>query len=69
MNQVPFCEKDDLESRSSEILSELGYSGGIVSLDELCAREAKRVDLSVNFHVPVPADWAAAGFKDTELGA
>jgi Zn-dependent peptidase ImmA (M78 family) len=56
MNQVPFCEKDDLESRSSEILSELGYSGGIVSLDELCAREAKRVDLSVNFHVPVPAD-------------
>jgi Zn-dependent peptidase ImmA (M78 family) len=56
VNQVPFYEKGDLESRGSEILSELGYSGGVVALDELCAREAKRVGLSVNFQVPMPAD-------------
>lgn len=54
-NQVPFYEKDDLESRGAEILAELGYSGGLVALDALCEREAKRSGLTVNFQVPNPS--------------
>lgn len=53
-NQVPFCEKDDLESLGAEILSGLGYSGGAVALDVLCAKETKRSGLIVNLQVPKP---------------
>lgn len=53
--QVPFFEKDDLESRGAEILSELGYSGGVVSLETLCEREAKRFGLTVNLQVLNPS--------------
>lgn len=54
-NQVPFCEKDELESRGAEILAELGYSGGAVALDVLCAMEAKRSGLLVNLKAPNPS--------------
>lgn len=54
-NQVPFYEKDDLESRGAEILSELGYSGGAVALDVLCERESRRCGLTVNLQTPHPS--------------
>ncbi len=38
-NQVPFYEKDDLESRTIETLFELGYKGGEVDLAAICDRE------------------------------
>lgn len=54
VNQVPFFEKDELESRSAETLTELGYGGGEVDLTELCAREAKRTGLIVETDVASP---------------
>jgi Zn-dependent peptidase ImmA (M78 family) len=51
-NQVPFYETDDLENQGDEILSEIGYSGGIVALDALCQREAQRAGLVVNLQAP-----------------
>lgn len=53
-NQVPFCEKDELESQSAETLTELGYAGGEVDLHELCVREAKRTGLVVETDVASP---------------
>lgn len=52
LNQVPFLEKGELESRSSEILADLSYSGGEVSLEALCDREANRSGLVVQIGVP-----------------
>ncbi|MGB9130292.1 MAG: ImmA/IrrE family metallo-endopeptidase [Thiobacillus sp.] len=46
-NQVPFYEKEDLESRGTEILSEIGYVSGEVTLDDICAREKERANLVV----------------------
>lgn len=54
-SQVPYFEKDDLESRGAEILSEIGYSGGVVALDALCEIEAQRSGLIVNLQAPSPS--------------
>lgn len=53
-NQVPFYEKDDLENRGEEILSELGYVNGVVPLEALCSRESERHGLRVNLQVRSP---------------
>lgn len=61
-NQVPFLEKDDLESRSAEILADIGYSGAEVSLDALCERESHANRLVVRTGViPAVSDsWSGA---------
>jgi integrase-like protein/restriction endonuclease len=61
-NQVPFLEKDELESKSSEVLAGIGYSGDEVSLEALCAREAHETGLVVRTDVaPVTGDsWPVA---------
>ena len=56
-NQVPFYEKDDLETQSAETLIELGYCGGEVDLLGLCAGEAVRNGLIVETDInPVSSD-------------
>src|SRR3989304_9458113 len=55
-NQVPFLEKEDLESRSADLLSELGYTSGEVKVEKLCTREAKRAGLLVRTSGAPPAD-------------
>ena len=45
--QVPFREADDLEAKAAEILSDVSYTAGLVSLDDICARQASRCGLSV----------------------
>lgn len=50
-NQVPFLEKVSLEEQGAEILVALQYAGGEVSLDALCAREARRAGLIVTTDV------------------
>jgi len=50
-NQVPFLEKETLESQCAEILADLGYSNGEVPLEELCTREKERSELIVNVSV------------------
>lgn len=52
-NPVPFLEKDYLESKAAETLADIGYEGGVVPLEEICAREAKRCNLSVSTNVPL----------------
>jgi len=54
-NQVPFYEKDSLESTGIDTLTALGYAGGEVNLDLLCASEAARTGLVVETGVPSPA--------------
>jgi Zn-dependent peptidase ImmA (M78 family) len=51
-NQVPYYEKDDLESMGVDMLTTLGYAGGEVNLDLLCAREYTRTGLVVETGVP-----------------
>lgn len=46
-NQVPFHEKDYLESLGAADLFDIGYSGGEVDLSLLCAREAAHAGLVV----------------------
>jgi Zn-dependent peptidase ImmA (M78 family) len=53
-NQVPFFEKDELESRSAEILAAIGYAGGQVSLEAICDREKERNQLKVIQDAPMP---------------
>ncbi|MFM9884027.1 MAG: ImmA/IrrE family metallo-endopeptidase [Burkholderiales bacterium] len=53
-NQVPFYEKDDLESTGIETLAALGYDGGEVDLELLCARESTRTGLVVETGIPSP---------------
>lgn len=53
-NQVPFYEKDDLESTGIDVLTALGYAGGEVNLDLLCARESARTGLVVETGTPSP---------------
>ena len=53
-NQVPFHEKDTLESLSAETLAELGYLGGEVDLIELCSRESKLTGLILETDVVAP---------------
>ena len=58
LNQVPFVEKDELESKSSEILVDIGYSGAEVNLDALCAREAHAAGLARRGVIPdAKDDW------------
>ena len=59
-NQVPFYEKDDLESAAIDTLTELGYSGGEVNLDQLCALEATRTGLVVQMGISTPDPDASA---------
>lgn len=59
-NQVPFYEKDDLESTAIDTLTGLGYSGGEVNLDQLCALEATRTGLVVQMGIPTPDPDASA---------
>ena len=51
---VPFCEKEDLESKATIILAAIGYSGGEVNLDLLCERESVRTGLVVEKGVQSP---------------
>ncbi|MDZ4289021.1 MAG: ImmA/IrrE family metallo-endopeptidase, partial [Prosthecobacter sp.] len=60
INQVPFLGKPELEDRSSAILSDLGYVGGEVSLDQLCARETWRSKLTVMTDVAPPTELGSA---------
>lgn len=53
-NQVPFCEKEDIESTGAEALVDLGYAGGEVDLMLICAREATRTGLVVEIGIPSP---------------
>ena len=53
-NQVPFYEKDDLESTGVDTLTALGYAAGEVNLDLLCARESARTGLVVETGLPTP---------------
>ena len=55
---MPFVEKDELESKSSEILVDIGYSGAEVNLDALCAREAHAAGLARRGVIPdAKDDW------------
>lgn len=54
INQVPFYEKVDLESIGFDTLMALGYSGGEVDLNLLCALEHKRTGLVVETGIRSP---------------
>ena len=56
VNQVPYLEKDTLESMSSEILTLIDYKEGEVSLDAICAREKELVGLTVHLGVKPPVN-------------
>ena len=53
-NQVPFCEKDELESKGAETLADLGYAWGEVNLGLLCTRKTARTGLVVETGLPSP---------------
>lgn len=57
-NLVPFYEKDELESKSIEMLTTLAYAGGEVDLHELCACEEKRTGLVVETGIMPPKSHA-----------
>jgi Zn-dependent peptidase ImmA (M78 family) len=61
-SQVPFLEKSYLEERAAAIVQSLGYSGGEVSLDRLCAKEASNTGLLVKAGIfdPTASKRAAA---------
>ncbi|CAN5327139.1 ImmA/IrrE family metallo-endopeptidase [soil metagenome] len=44
---VPFREAEDLETEATEVLADVGYLAGQVSLEHICAKEAARCGLSV----------------------
>jgi len=54
MSQVPFCDKENLEKKAIDTLIELGYAGGEVNLDLLCALEFVRTGLVVETGIPLP---------------
>lgn len=63
-NRVPFIEKDELESRSLDLLQDLGYSGGEVDLDAICRREKVLAGLTTQTNVapgPLQAGVIALG--------
>ena len=53
-SQVPFLEKEVLESLSAETLSEIDCGAGQVPLNTICAREKKRCNLMVLTEVTPP---------------
>ena len=61
-NQVPFVEKGELESKSLEILVDIGYPGAEVNLHELCTREARVAGLTVRTGITpeVRDNWPVA---------
>ena len=60
-NLVPFLEKVALEEQGAEVLAALKYSGGEVSLEDLCAMESKRTGLLVKFEVAYPISGGDTG--------
>jgi Zn-dependent peptidase ImmA (M78 family) len=50
-SQVPFREKDQLETLASETLQTINYSKGRVSLEAICALEHQRSNLVVKLNV------------------
>jgi Zn-dependent peptidase ImmA (M78 family) len=58
-NQVPFHEKDSLESLSFQTLAELGYSSGEVDLIELSLRQSKLTGLTLETDVVAPVSDTA----------
>lgn len=63
--QVPYLEKNELEGKSATILSQIGYSSGEVSLEEICLREKKRNKLNV-ITIAAPIE---AGYSTPILGS
>ncbi|MBE7368019.1 ImmA/IrrE family metallo-endopeptidase [Ramlibacter pallidus] len=59
-SQIPFYDKDELESKAADILAALDYSGGEVDLDSLCERESALTGLKVERGVAAPASTASA---------
>jgi Zn-dependent peptidase ImmA (M78 family) len=53
-NQVPYYQKDDLESTGARALVDLKYAGGEVDLNLLCARESARTGLVVETGIQPP---------------
>ena len=51
-HRVPYVEQEELEERSVDILRDIGYGDGAVSLDSICAREAERCGLVVTKNAP-----------------
>ena len=45
--QVPFREADELEAKAAEVLADVSYTAGFVSLDDICAMQASRCGLIV----------------------
>lgn len=56
---VPFIGKDKLEDLAIATVLDLGYSGGVVPLEEICAAESRRRCLSVTLEVEAPPELAA----------
>lgn len=54
INQVPYLETEELERVTMNALSSIGYMGGEVNLELICAQEAKRTGLVVHTTVPPP---------------
>lgn len=48
---VPYISQDELENRSLAVLRDCGYQNGAVSLDDICANEAKNSGLQVRRNV------------------
>jgi hypothetical protein len=52
--EVPFIEKEELEGRAAEVLNQIEYRSGKVSLDSVCELEKKRVGLKVKIGAKLP---------------
>lgn len=63
--KVPFQSKDRIEEHAAGILKKIGHERGLVSLDDLCALERERCNLSVQLDVePAEGD----DFRGSILG-
>lgn len=45
--QVPFLEAEDLEAKADEVLGDVGYTSGLVSLQDICAKQTAACGLVV----------------------
>jgi len=52
-HQVPYLSHDELEKYSLQILHEIGYCNGEVSLEDICARESDRAGLLVRMDASI----------------